>query len=62
MRAKVDPDKCIGCELCANTCPSIFQMNGGIAVAKTTPVPATDEAPCREAQVSCPVEAISLEE
>jgi len=43
-------------------CPGIFQMDGGIAVAKTTPVPATEEASCREAQASCPVEAISLEE
>ena len=62
MIAKVDPDKCIGCELCTNTCPSIFQMDGGIAVAKTTPVPAAEEASCREAQASCPVEAISLDE
>ena len=61
MIAKVDPDKCMGCELCANTCPSIFQMDGDTAIAKTAPVPVTEEASCREAQASCQVEAISLE-
>ncbi len=62
MKAKVDPGKCIGCELCVNTCPDVFEMDGGVAVVKTTPVPAAEEASCREAKDACPVEAISLAE
>lgn len=60
MKANVDPDKCIGCELCVNTCPDVFEMDGSVAVAKTAPVPAEAEASCHEAKESCPVEAISL--
>jgi ferredoxin len=62
MKANVDPDKCIGCELCVNTCPEVFKMDGGVAVAIATPVPAEVEACCQEARDGCPVEAISLEE
>jgi len=62
MKAKVDADKCIGCELCVNTCPDVFEMDGNVAVVKATPVPAEAEKSCREAKDACPVEAITLEE
>jgi len=39
MKAKVDPDLCIGCELCVNLCPEVFRMEDGKAVAFTTVVP-----------------------
>jgi len=62
MKAKVDPDKCIGCELCTNICADVFKMDGGVAVAFATPVPTEAEAACQEAKDGCPVEAISIEE
>lgn len=62
MRAKVDPDICTGCELCVQTCPEIFSMQGDVAVAKSTEVPSECEDTCRQAAEECPVEAITVED
>ena len=61
MKAFVNPDLCTGCELCAQTCPEVFRMEGDKAVAFANPALADDEASCREAAQDCPVEAISIE-
>lgn len=61
MRVTVDPDTCTGCGLCVDACPEVFELNDdGLAVVKTTPVPAELEGPCRDAADSCPVDAISI--
>ncbi len=60
MQAKVDADVCTGCELCEQTCPEIFSMNGDVAVAKNGNVPAEYEDTCRQAAEECPVEAIII--
>jgi ferredoxin len=62
MRAKVDPDLCTGCGLCADICPEVYELKGDVAVVIADPVPAGAEDTCREALESCPVEAISIEE
>jgi ferredoxin len=62
MRAIVDKDTCTGCQLCTEICPQVFRMEGDVAFAYVTPVPAGLEAACREAADSCPVAAISLAE
>lgn len=62
MRAKVDPDVCTGCELCAQTCPEVFHMKGDVAEAKNSDVPADVQDSCRQAAEECPVEAISVTE
>ena len=33
MKAFVDKDTCTGCELCVDTCPEIFYMDGETASA-----------------------------
>ncbi len=62
MRAIVDTDACTGCELCTQTCPEIYYMNGDVAEAKDIDVPADVEDSCRQAAEECPVEAISIKD
>jgi len=62
MKATVNPDLCIGCELCVQTCPAVFVMEADKAVAKTNPVPSDAVESCRQAKDDCPVEAINFEE
>jgi len=62
MKAFVDPDTCIGCELCVSICPMVFSMNAdSIAEAVSGEVPTESEMACRDAEADCPVQAIRLE-
>ncbi|MEW5894404.1 MAG: ferredoxin [Candidatus Omnitrophota bacterium] len=61
MRAIVDPDTCIGCELCTQTCPEVFAMKEDKAVAYVEPVPADVESRCELAAEECPVAAIEVQ-
>ena len=52
-------DGCIGCGLCAGTCPDVFSMgDDGVAVAIETDVPEEALDSAAEAQDNCPVSAI----
>ena len=53
-------ETCIGCGLCAATCPAVFTMNDetGIAESITADVPAAMENSAKEAQEGCPAGAI----
>ena len=61
MKAKVDPDICIGCALCTQTCPQIFRMEADKALASTMIVPKDLESLCKQAAEECPVNAITIE-
>lgn len=60
MKARVDPDICIGCTLCVQTCPEVFRMEGDKAVAYANIVPKDTEDKCRQAADECPVAAIII--
>jgi ferredoxin len=60
MKAKVDPDLCIACELCVSLCPEVFRMEDGKAVAYADPVPPAAEGTCQQAENDCPTDAISI--
>ena len=52
-------DGCIGCGLCAGTCPEVFSMGDeGVAVATQTEVPEEALRCAVEAKDGCPVGAI----
>lgn len=61
MKAIIDRDGCIGCGLCAGTCPEVFFIaDDGLADVKQDPTPDTLDA-CVEAQEGCPVSVITIE-
>lgn len=60
MKAVVDPDVCIGCGLCADTCPEVYRMEGDKAVAFVTVVPNAQEECAKKGAEECPVEAIKI--
>ena len=61
MKAKVDPDVCIGCGLCVDTCPEVYRMEADKAVVYVEVVPVKLEDLCRKAKEECPVDAIRVE-
>jgi len=62
MKVTVDEETCIGCSLCVDTCPEVFEMNDDKARVKVDEVPEDVAPTCREAAENCPVEAIEIEE
>jgi len=56
--AKVDQDLCVGCGLCEQVCPDVFEITAeGKAAVKAG---ADASAPCvQDAIDQCPVQAIS---
>jgi len=61
MKALIDEDACVGCGLCVDTCPEVFDMDGDVAKVIADPVPEGAEEGCREAVDACPVDAITTE-
>ena len=62
MRVTVDEETCMGCGLCAETCPEVFEMNDEKVRVKVDEVPGDLADTCREAADDCPVEAIQVED
>lgn len=61
MKAVVDRELCIGCGLCAETCPEVFaMMDDGYAHPIVDPIPHEEYDCVREATDVCPVEAIAI--
>lgn len=63
MKAEVSRDDCIGCELCVTICPEVFEMDDEeIAIVIADPIPSENESEAKEAEDSCPTDAISITE
>jgi ferredoxin len=62
LKASIDRDGCIGCGLCAGTCPEVFEMAAdGLADVISETVPAGAEDSAIEAKDGCPVSVITVE-
>ena len=60
MQYHVDEDACIGCGLCAETCPAVFFLRkDGLAEAKPGAVPEEEESAAEAAKDGCPTGAIA---
>jgi ferredoxin len=62
MKALIDSTKCSGYGACAETCPSVFEIDEfGFAALRTDgTVPAGDEDAARSAAGGCPEQAITV--
>lgn len=59
MKTSVDPDLCISCGACIDTCPEVFDWDDEEkARAIVDEIPDGQEDSTREAAESCPTEAI----
>ena len=54
---KVNREKCIGCGMCASSCPETFSMD---ADGKAEVINATDTDCAKNMVENCPVEAIKV--
>ena len=60
MKATVDQSGCIGCGLCADTCPEVFRMNDeGLAEAYAE-VTEENQSSAEDARDSCPTSVITI--
>lgn len=58
-KIKIDPDKCIGCGLCASIADKSFRMNDEKMKAEVIDPAGDEKSKIQEAIDSCPVQAIS---
>lgn len=62
MKAYVDKDLCIGCGVCPSVCPEVFEMgDDNLSHVIVDTVPADSEDDAKDAEESCPVDAIKVE-
>lgn len=61
MKVTVDKDLCIGCGLCENICPEVFELKDNIAVVKTDVISPENEKTVKQAANDCPTEAIKIQ-
>ena len=63
MKAKIDQDQCIGDGICEDICPNVFQLGeDGFAHVINDNPGEDDYEGVREAEISCPVSCITIEE
>ncbi|HDQ93673.1 MAG TPA: ferredoxin [Synergistetes bacterium] len=60
MIVKVNHDECIGCGVCAQICPEVFELDEDAGKAKVIRQGGAECA--REASDSCPVGCITVED
>lgn len=63
MKAKVDRETCLGCGICIDLCPEVFESDDeGLAIVIVDAVPPELETTVQDAAEQCPEGAIHVEE
>lgn len=60
MKVDIDREGCIGCGVCADTCPDVFRMADD-GLSEVIAPPDGNEEAVQEAAESCPVEVIHVD-
>jgi len=60
MKAIVDQDACIGCGLCAQVAPDVYEMQGDKAAAKAGEISEEQAESAKNAADQCPVSCITV--
>jgi len=62
MKANIDRSGCIGCGLCADTCPEVFRMAADGLAEVFGDITGEIEQSAKEAAENCPVNVITIED
>lgn len=60
MKAIVDVDACIGCGMCAQVSPEIYEMQDDKAVVLVDDIPEDKAEEAKNGAEQCPVDAIEV--
>ncbi|MFC1548779.1 ferredoxin [Candidatus Omnitrophota bacterium] len=60
MKAIVDAEKCIGCGLCAQVAPDIYEMQGDKAIVLSDDISDDKADDAKNGADQCPVQAIEI--
>ena len=61
MKATIDRNGCIGCGVCADTCPEVFRMADDGLAEVYGEVSEDNTGTAKEAEENCPVSVITVE-
>ena len=62
MKVSINKEDCVGCGLCVDDCPDVFEMQEDVAAVKVEEVPENLVNAVKEAAENCPVDAIIVSE
>lgn len=62
IEIKIDISKCVGCGMCMNLCPEVFELKNGRSSVKKNANLEKNKDCIKEAISHCPVQAIEIKQ